>query len=228
MTADGCGFMIKGIIFDMDGLLIDTESLLSRFWCEAAHELGFDMRREHVLEIRSLAAKYAEPKLRKIVAPDFDYYAVRARRIELMNAHIDKHGFEVKPGLFELLDFLDGTDILKAVATATDIGRTRRYLERIGIFGRFDSIVCGDMVENGKPEPDIYLKAAKSLGLPAGLCFAAEDSPNGITSAYRAGCKPIMVPDLDKPSEQTRAMLYACADTLADIIPLIKRENGLD
>ena len=220
--------MIKGIVFDMDGLLIDTESLLSRFWCEAAQELGYDMRHEHVLKIRSLAAKYAAPRLRELVAPDFDYYAVRARRIELMNAYVDEHGFDVKPGLFELLDFLDGTDILKAVATATDIARTRRYLDRIGVFGRFDAVVCGDMVENGKPEPDIYIKAAASLGLPPQLCFAAEDSPNGITSAYRAGCKPIMVPDLDKPSEETKTMLYACVDTLSDIIPLIKRENNPD
>jgi hypothetical protein len=95
---------IKGVIFDMDGLMLDTEKLLTRFWCEAAAFYGFDMQRQQVLGIRSLAAKYAQVHLKGIFGEDFDYYAARAKRIELMNAYIAQNGIEKKQGLDELLE----------------------------------------------------------------------------------------------------------------------------
>lgn len=211
---------IKGIIFDMDGLMLDTEKLLTRFWIKAAGEYGFDMKMEHVLGIRSLAAKYAIPKLQSIFGEDFDYRAIRSRRIELMNDYIKENGIEKKKGLDELLEFLKGKFSI-AVATATDYERTEMYLKKVGVFDYFDKIICGPMVENGKPAPDIYLKAAEELGLPPEECVALEDSPNGILSAYRAGCKPIMVPDLSQPDEETASMLYAKADSLSDVIDIL-------
>ena len=84
------------VIFDMDGLMIDTEKLLTRFWCEAANHYGYPMTKEHVLGIRSLAAKYAIPHLKGIFGEDFDYYKVRAKRIELMNEFIRQNGIEKK------------------------------------------------------------------------------------------------------------------------------------
>jgi HAD superfamily hydrolase (TIGR01509 family) len=208
------GDTIKGIIFDMDGLMLDTEKLLTRFWCEAAAFYGFEMTKQHVLGIRSLSAKYAIPHLRGIFGESFDYRAVRAKRIELMNAFIEQNGIEKKKGLDILLESLSKRDIKLAVATATDIARTRMYLEKAGVIGYFDAIVTGDTVTNGKPEPDIYITAAQRLGLPCGECIALEDSPNGILSAYRAGCKPVMIPDLSAPDAETRAMLYGCFDSL--------------
>ena len=210
------GDTIKGIIFDMDGLMLDTEKLLTRFWCEAAAFYGFEMTKQHVLGIRSLSAKYAIPHLRGIFGERFDYRAVRAKRIELMNAFIEHNGIEKKKGLDILLESLSKRDIKLAVATATDIARTRMYLEKAGVIGYFDAIVTGDTVTNGKPEPDIYITAAQRLGLPCGECIALEDSPNGILSAFRAGCKPVMIPDLSAPDEETRAMLYGCFDSLGD------------
>ena len=188
--------MLKGVIFDMDGLMIDTEKLLTRFWCEAANHYGYPMTKEHVLGIRSLAAKYAIPHLKGIFGEDFDYYKVRAKRIELMNEFIRQNGIEKKKGLDELLDYLDSTGLKKAVATATDLQRTTLYLSSINIIDRFDKLICGNMIENGKPAPDIYLAAAKELELNPGECIALEDSPNGIRSAHTAGCKPVMIPDL--------------------------------
>ena len=176
------GDTIKGIIFDMDGLMLDTEKLLTRFWCEAAAFYGFEMTKQHVLGIRSLAAKYAIPHLREIFGESFDYRAVRAKRIELMNAFIEHNGIEKKKGLDILLESLSKRDIKLAVATATDIARTRMYLEKAGVIGYFDAIVTGDTV----------------------------------LSAFRAGCKPVMIPDLSAPDEETRAMLYGCFDSLGD------------
>lgn len=213
--------IIKGVIFDMDGLMLDTEKLLTRFWIEAAKEFGFDMKMEHVLGIRSLAAKYAIPKLQGIFGAGFDYHAIRNKRIEIMNKYIIENGLEKKSGLDELLTYLKGKYKI-AVATATDYSRTEMYLKRVGIFDYFDEIICGPMVENGKPAPDIYLKASDSLGLNPCECIALEDSPNGILSAYRAGCNPVMVPDLSQPDKEISALLYAKADSLSDVIEILE------
>lgn len=208
---------IKGVIFDMDGLMLDTEKLLTRFWCEAAAFYGFDMQKQHVLGIRSLAAKYAQPHLQSIFGKDFDYYAVRAKRIELMNAYIAQNGIEKKQGLDELLESLSQRGLKLAVATATDRRRTDMYLTKAGVLHYFDELVTGDTISNGKPKPDIYIAAAKALGLPCENCLALEDSPNGIRSAYDAGCKPVMIPDLSLPDEQTKPLLYGCFGSLSEL-----------
>lgn len=205
---------IKGVIFDMDGLMIDTESLLTRFWREAAAFYGFEMKKEQVLGIRSLAAKYAEPKLKGFFGEAFDYKSVRAKRIQLMNDYINKNGIEKKKGLDELLKYLKAKGYKLAVATATDLTRTTLYLNKTGVFDYFDKIICGNMIENGKPEPDIYLKAAGELELEPESCLALEDSPNGITSAYRAGCVPVMIPDLSQPDEDILKLCAACLESL--------------
>lgn len=213
---------ISGVIFDMDGLMIDTEKLLTRFWCEAANLYGFPMKPEHVLGIRSLAAKFAEPKLKGIFGENFDYYAVRAKRIQLMNDYIEEHGIEKKKGLDELLEFLKRNGYKIAVATATDPKRTKAYLSRINIYQYFDIITCASEVSNGKPEPDIYLLAAERLGLKPCECLALEDSPNGITSAYRAGCHPVMIPDLSEPDEDLLKICDARLDSLDKVIDYLK------
>ncbi len=211
----------KGAVFDMDGLMIDTEKLLMRFWIEAANYYGFDMKPEHVLSIRSLAGDLTEIKLKGIFGESFCYRDVRLKRIELMNSYIEKNGIEKKKGLDQLLAFLKENGFKIAVATATDYERTSRYLKSLNIFDNFDKIICASMVEHGKPAPDIYLKAAKELQLPPHECIALEDSPNGILSAYRAGLNPIMIPDLSEPDEETSKLLYACAESLDKVIELM-------
>ena len=215
--------MLKGVIFDMDGLMIDTECLYQKFWCQAANEYGFPMTKDHVLGIRSLAAKYAIPHLKEIFGENFDYYTVRRRRIQLMNDYIEQNGITKKPGLDQLLEYLKSMDLKIAVATATDYQRTKMYLESIKVFHYFDKIVCGDMIKNGKPSPDIYLEASRQLELKPDECIALEDSPNGILSAYKAGCMPVMVPDLSQPDEETAKLLHAKCDSLSDVIDEIEK-----
>lgn len=215
--------MLKAVLFDMDGLMIDTEKLLSRFWCESANSFGYPMTHEHVLGIRSLASKYAVPHLKKIFGDDFDYWAVRAKRIELMNSYIESNGIEVKKGLIELLDYIKDSGLRCAVCTATDSERTEMYLRKIGVHDYFDDFVCGNMIKNGKPKPDIYLLGAEKLGLKPCECMALEDSPNGISSANSAGCIPVMVPDLSQPDADTLAKVYAVCDDLSQVIDLIKK-----
>ena len=216
--------MIRAVIFDMDGVLIDTEKYLNIFWRQAAKEYGFDMTKEHALLIRSLAGKYAGPKLKELYGDSFDYEKIRARRKELMRQHIEQSGVEKKHGVDELLKYLKENGYKIAVATATDLKRTRKYLEEIGVFHYFDKIVCATMVENGKPMPDIYLYACQQIGEEPKNCLAVEDSPNGILSATRAGCPTIMVPDLTEPEEEVLKILHAKAGNLVDIIKILEKE----
>lgn len=215
--------MIKAVIFDMDGLILDTEKLLVKYWCQAANEAGFPMKLEHALNIRSLARKFAIPYLQGIFGDSFDYVSIRSRRMELMSQHIAEHGLEIKKGITQLLDFLDERNIPAAIATATDIRRTEEYLGKVGLLDRFSRIVCAAMVESGKPKPDIYLYAAQQLGLAPRECMALEDSPNGVRSASSAGCVTVMVPDLTQPDDELLGLIFAKADSLADVPGIIER-----
>lgn len=217
--------MVKAVIFDMDGVLIDTEKYLVKYWCQAAGEMGFEMKREHGLLIRSLAAKYAAPLLKDMFGQEFDYEKIRKRRKELMEEQLSKNGIEKKPGADKILDYLKEKGYKTAVATATDEERAGRYLREIGLYDKFDQVICASMVENGKPMPDIYLYACRELMEEPQNCIAIEDSPNGVLAAARAGLKTIMVPDLDQPGEDLERLLYGKADSLFDLIPLLEQKG---
>ncbi len=206
---------VRAVIFDMDGVLLDTEKLLYKYWLQAAEELGYPLLPEHALGLRSLTGKFATAYIRDNISPDIDYAKLRQRRRELMNADLAKNGIPPKPGAAELLTMLRKKGLKTAVATATDEPRTRKYLAEIGILDLFDHICCATMVENGKPMPDVYLFACAELGEDPENCIAVEDSPNGVLSAWRAGCKVAMIPDLSEPDEETAAMLTYKAESLA-------------
>lgn len=210
--------VIKGAVFDMDGLMIDTEKLYLRYWKEAAADFGYKMEDKHVYAIRSLARKFSIPMLKSFLGEDFPTEDVRKRRTELINAHIEANGIDVKTGLFEMFDFLKSNGVKIAVATATPRDRTLMYLEKINVLGYIDAVICGDMVTTGKPDPEIYLTAAEQLGLLPCECAAFEDSPNGIKSAYSAGCHAIMIPDMTQPDEELRPMLSGIYDNLSNAI----------
>ena len=213
---------IRGVLFDMDGLVLDSEKLYSRFWREACLFYGHDMSYEQSLKMRALNRHLGEAMLKSFFGPDTDYIKLRTKRIELMDAFVEQEGVELKPGIRELLDHLQERKIPAAIASSSPLPRIRSHLSRHGLDVRFAALCSGHDVENGKPAPDIYQYAAKQLGLKPEECMALEDAPSGITSAYRAGCLTVMVPDQDQPSEETAAMLYAKADSLSDILELIK------
>ncbi|MGN0506954.1 MAG: HAD family hydrolase [Lachnospiraceae bacterium] len=214
--------IIKGILFDMDGLVLDTEKLYTRFWQEAAQAFGYPMTRVQALGMRSLNRGAGLAKLQSYFGDTVDYEAIRAKRIALMNAFIEKEGVEVKPGIRELLAYLKEKGIKTAIATSSPLERTTEYLTSVGLEREFDRLVSGYMVERGKPEPDIYLYAAKELGLALSECMVLEDSPAGLLAAKRAGCLPVMIPDQDEPDEETKKLLYAQVGCLSDVIGLLE------
>lgn len=208
---------IQAVIFDMDGTLIDTEKYYRKCWPEAFAAFGYTMTDEQVLAIRSLGRPFAPRQFREWFGEDLDYEAVRNRRKELVAACIARHGIETKPGAATLLQLLKQKGILTAVATATDLTRTEAYLKQVGLYEYFDRLISATMVPEGKPSPYVYAYACEQIGVAPEHCFAVEDSPNGVLSAYRAGCKVIMVPDATEPDEALRSCLFACEKSLAEI-----------
>ena len=212
---------IKAVLFDMDGTLIDTERYYRIFWPKAMAEFGYHMTDEQVLSMRSLGRPFAPAQLRSWFGEELDYYAIRARRTEMMEECLDREGVRLKPGAVEILEELKRRGIIAAVATATPLERTEKYLNATGIRPYFSHIISATQVKEGKPSPDIYLYACEQLGLKPGECLAVEDAPNGIMAAYRAGLSVVMVPDQTQPDEELEQYLYACVGRLDDIKELL-------
>lgn len=212
---------IKAVIFDLDGTLIDTERIYKEVWPKALRDMGIEMRMEHYYAMRSLGRPFAPLKMKEWYGEDFDYNKARKIRKGYFEAYIAEHGIDKKPGTIELLEYLHGKGIVTAIATATDIERATQYMTMAGINGYFDKVISATMVKEGKPSPDVYIYACQQLGLSPEECVAVEDAPNGIKSAFSAGCNVIMVPDQTGLTEELAPMLVACVDNLGEIRELI-------
>lgn len=213
--------MIRAVIFDLDGTLIDTEKYYRILWPKALAEFGYSMTDEQALSMRSLGRPFASAKLKEWFGEDLDYAKVRQRRREMMEECLERDGIQKKPGAKELLERLRRAGITTAIATATDPERTSRYLEMTGLAGCFDKVISAVMVTEGKPSPQIYLYTCGQLGLRPEECMAVEDSPNGVLSAYRAGCRVVMVPDQTPADEEIGKYLYAQAGSLEEVFGLL-------
>lgn len=212
---------IKGAVFDMDGVLLNSEILYQRFWLEALKSFGYDANKNHIMALRSLTGKKAEEKLHSFFGNSLDYPSVKAKRIELMDEFVEENGVEMKYGVDILLPYLKDKGVRLALATSSPYERAKNHLSRVGLFQYFDEICCGNMVANSKPAPDIYLFACEKLGLAPQDCIAVEDSPNGALSAIGAGCKTIFVPDLSPCPKDLQENVFAVCENLEEIKKIV-------
>ena len=214
-----CSLPLKGL----DGVILDSEKLYARFWAAACESFGYSMTYQQALGMRSLNAQAGQAYLSSLFGPDISYPQVRAKRIELMDAYVEENGVEAKPGILPLLDYLTSRRIPYAITTASPLDRIQNHLGRLGLYQRFPHICTAHAVAQGKPAPDIYLRAAQLLGVAPEECMALEDSPNGIRSGVVAGMYTVMIPDMIPATEELLAIASNKVDTLLDIMPLLDR-----
>jgi len=201
----------KGAIFDQDGLLFDTEKIYQRAWLDMAREYGLEMDvrfpQQFCGKPQSLIAKIVESVYPGIDVPSYCRQSVeRAWRIQLEGTP------EAKPGLREMLEFCRGHGIRTAVASSSTSRVVEHNLSSAGVRGYFDAIVGGEEVVNGKPAPDIFLLAARKIGVDPRRCCVFEDAVSGITGAFRAGCRAVMVPDMVAPTPEVEGMCVVYPD----------------
>lgn len=199
---------MKSVIFDMDGVLFDTERLCLESWLAVSKRQGI----EDMAEFFPKCIGRNGPDTRALVlehyGADFPYEEFCKEASVQFHRLVEQNGLPVKKGVHEILNFLKQENWAVGLASSTAYKSVTAHLEQAGLRDCFSVIVTGDMVEHSKPQPDIYLMACDRLGKQPDRCYAIEDSPNGIRAAYRAGMKPIMVPDLVAPDAEMEEICH--------------------
>lgn len=218
--------MIKAIVFDMDGVIFDSEKLYRKHWMITGEEYGIpeDTMRELCNLIAGSTKERNEKLMKSRFGEDFDYMTFREKTMTRMDADILANGVDLKPGVMELFQYLKEHGYKIGLATSTQKERAKRNLTNAGILSYFDDIVYGGVVANGKPAPDIYLKACENLGITPAEAIGIEDSINGVKSSAAAGLYTIMVVDLIEPTDEIRSLANEILDSLFDVIELLDKE----
>lgn len=204
---------IKAIIFDMDGVILDSESVSDVTWEKAAAEKGLKVNDEILNACRGTNKNDTMTILKKYYGGDFDSEAFLERTSELFHEIEEKDGIPLLPYAKEILSYLKPRYRL-ALASSTRGPTVERQLRAAGVIDYFETRTTGEQVEHSKPNPEIYLMACKSIGMKPEECVAIEDSLNGIRSAHAAGLHPVMVIDKVQPTEEIKKMCENIFDSL--------------
>lgn len=218
--------MIKAIICDVDGTLLDSERIYMKAWKMAGKELGYDVTDEVLMKTRAMNVKDATVIFETMIGNGFSYEKTRVGRVRIAEELIEKESPILKDGVKEFIELAQKKGLRLAVASSTGKQKTIDHLRRNGILDPFEVIVGGDMITNGKPAPDIFLKAAELLGVESEYCAVLEDSVSGIRAAAAAKMVPIQIPDVVPANDETRSLSYAVVDSLLDIESVLDRLSG--
>ncbi len=198
---------LRAVVFDMDGVLIDSEPIIRRAAQQAGEEFGHTLSDSLYADLIGLPGAQVEAMLIKIFGTNFPLADYRRCFERLYRADVELNGIQSKPGVRELLQTLNAQAVPVAVATSTRSGHAQAALEAAGLLGFLPVCITGDQVSAGKPAPDIFLRAARTIGVEAAHCVAIEDSEVGARAAVGAGMWTLMVPDLKPPSAELAAMV---------------------
>ena len=194
--------MIKNIVFDMDGVLLDTEAVFMRCWKNLGEELHLPNVEETARKCIGITVTQTEALFQKEYGEKYPCESYVGAANAIFYRQEAEQGIPEKPGVHELFAYLKEQNYRIGLASSTQQQAVYRQMKAAGIFDDFDVIVCGDMVTKSKPNPDIYLKACELMKVDPKECYAVEDSYNGIRAAHAAGMKAIMVPDLLEPTPE--------------------------
>lgn len=228
--------MISGIIFDMDGILIDSERQSNEGWLWAAKQLGVDMPMWLIDSFKGAPAELCCKYFDDYYKGTINYWDAKELRTQQVYRIRETEGIPVKKGVKEVFEYISNNGLKCAVATSTRRESAEKTLHTIGVWDYLDSVVYGDEVEHGKPEPDIFLRAAEAIGVKPGEAIVVEDSINGIKAGYAAGMRVVHIPDTISIDDDIRSLTYTVCDNLSGLInvvesinkPVINRENVIN
>jgi HAD superfamily hydrolase (TIGR01509 family) len=213
---------VRAVVFDMDGLLINSEVVIRDAMMATARDMGAELPNAVFIRMVGLTYAASDAVAQAHFGPAFplaEFNAEVWRRAQAVFGAEDI----LKDGVREIVDHLEAESIPRAVATSSSHDTVRRHLAPSGIYARFQAIVARGDYERGKPHPDPFLLAAEGLGVAPADCLALEDSHNGVRAAHAAGMMTVMVPDLLEATEEMRTLCLAIADTLHDVRAALER-----
>jgi HAD superfamily hydrolase (TIGR01509 family) len=214
-------FLPKAVIFDMDGLLLDTERPVKDLWFAAARSKGREISEEAVLRTTGVDADSTRRIMTEEYGPDFPYEDILGELSRMIKEKAEKEGIPWRPGLPVIMDRLEKLAIPFGLATSTKRTTALWKLEKAGLEGRFPVMVCGDEVERGKPAPDIFLRAASLLKTAPEDCLGLEDSPAGLRALAAAGIPSIFIKDMVEPPAEVLSTVWRRCKDLAEAASLI-------
>ncbi len=213
---------MQGAIFDMDGLLLDTERIYQEAWNECAKNYVDQVN----IEVGRACAGSSGEQIQKVIQkyyPGIDGKALNNDVIQYYQEHV-LDDLQLKKGVVEILKYFKFKGIKMAVASSSLEFIIRSNLEKVGILSYFDSIVSAQHVKRSKPNPDIFLKAAENLNLQAEACYVFEDAINGVKAGLNAGCKTIMIPDTQVPIDEFYQRCYGIFPSLIEAMEFVQKD----
>lgn len=216
------------IIFDMDGLMLNSEVIFHKAWQSTLMDLGYDsLDDDAYLQLVGCSNDLAEKMLLELLGNDFPLERFRAGWTTRWDA-LAAQGIPAQPGLWPLLDWLDEIGLPKAVGTSSNDHEAQISLKSTGLWPRFNDIVTVDQAGAGKPAPDIFLTAAKALNINPADCLVLEDSNAGVEAAIAAGMEVIMVPDLQTPTAYSQQHALTIVESLHEVLTYLQHSWPLE
>ncbi|MBQ8053584.1 MAG: HAD family phosphatase [Lachnospiraceae bacterium] len=214
--------MLSGAIFDMDGLMFDTERVYRDTWVRLADLYGVPHNPEFPKAVCGTSGSHMVEVIHSYY-PQVDAQRFCDDCLRLVDESLQEE-VPVKKGLYEILEGMKRRGVKMAVASSSLPDLIRRNLSNAGVYDYFDAVISGTEVAHGKPAPDIFLLAAERIGLPASQCYVFEDGRNGIYAGVAAGCRTIMIPDLTEPDEEIRRICYGIYEDLDAAFRALEKE----
>lgn len=217
--------MIELIIFDMDGLMFDTEQLGLVAWKKAGEKFNFKIPDEVVIKTIGTDLPITKISFDKILSKynNYDFYMLFNEREKIIKDYLVNEKVPTKKGLYELVSTLNALNIKKAIATSSNKARTLEFLSSADLSSEFDVVITGDMVQRRKPYPDLFLLASKIAQVSPHRCIVLEDTAHGILAATNAEMKSILIPDIQPISQDAKCKAMMQCNNLFEVIPIVRK-----